>query len=271
MRLRMIEKRYIHTSGGQIHLRLTPHHHLPPLVLLHQTASSSAMYEKLMHCLADHFWLIAPDMSGFGQSDPPTAANPTIPLHATLFWELLDHLNIQKAHLFGHHTGASVAVQMAHDQPQRVNTLALSGPPLLTAAQIEFLEKGLLPIEIDPNGRFLRNTWDRIRKKEPAAPLTLSLRESLLTIQAAENYPAAYRAVFAHPLANQLAALTCPTLLMAGEQDSLIASLEPAASYLPPTIPQQIHRIPQAGSYICDQQPDLVAQILRSFLQAMQT
>ena len=265
MRSKIIEKRYIHTSIGQIHLRLTTNTAAPPLVLLHQTASSSAMYEQLMAHLASRFWLIAPDMAGFGQSDQPPTPDPTIPFHATRFWEVLDQLGVKRAHLFGHHTGASVAVQMTHDRPQQIIRLALSGPPLLSQQQIETLEKGLLPLTIDPDGRFLHDTWQRIRKKEVRAPLSLSLRESMLTIQAGDNYPAAYRAVFTHPLADQLGQLTCPTLLMAGEQDSLIASLEPTKACLPANLPTHFHRIPQAGSYICDQQPELVAAILQSF------
>lgn len=261
----MIEKRYITTTVGQIHLRLTKEPTKPPLILLHQTASSSAMYEKIIDHLHDRFWCIAPDMLGFGQSDTPLHSDPSISLHATTFWELLDTLNIKSCRLFGHHTGASVALQMTHDRPRSVTGLGLSGPPLLSEEQIVALRSGLRPIELNHEGQILIDTWQRLRKKEPKSSLELTLRETLLTLQAGDNYPAAYQAVFDHPFAEQLASLRCPTLLMAGEHDSLYSSLEPACQCLPVGLPHLVKHISQAGSYICDLKPELVSKILYDF------
>lgn len=264
---RSIEKRYINTTTGQIHLRLTGDRTKPPLILLHQTASSSAMFELLMEHLCDSFWCIAPDMAGFGSSDQPICVSPSIQFHAAIFWQICDQLKVYQCHLFGHHTGASVAVQMAHDRPHSVRGLGLSGPPLLSDQQIEALRAGLLPIKTDDGGAFLLDSWRRLRKKEPRATLELTLRETLLTLIAAENYPAAYHAVFNHPFESQLKLISCPTVLMAGEQDSLYTSLDLAKACLPEEIEHEVHHIPNAGSYICDRQPELVANILLKFFK----
>lgn len=257
-----IEKQYIQTSGGQIHVRMTARHDAVPLVLLHQTASSSAMYEAVMPVLANDFWVIAPDTPGFGNSFSPVT-RPSISFYAAVLWEALDGLGISTCHLFGHHTGAAIAVQMAHDAPQRVARLALSGPPLLTDEQVAHLRNGLHQLVLDEDGRFLTKTWQRLRQKSPDALLPLILRETLLTLQAADNYPRAYEAVFAQPLAAQLAGLCCPTLLMAGENDSLRDCLESAYALLPDAV---LHRLPDADGYICDRQPERVASIVRQFL-----
>lgn len=258
----MIEKRYIQTSKGQIHGRMTAQRAGTPVLLLHQTASSSLMYEKLMAELADTFWLLALDTPGFGGSFVPVE-QPTIALYAAAFWEALNELHISTCHLFGHHTGAAIAVQMAHDAPHRVERLILSGPPLLNPAQIDRLRAGLHPIVGDENGHFLGQTWQRLRHKAPDAPLPLILRETLLTLQAGDSYPLAYQAVFDQPFAHQLAALSQPTLLIAGENDSLRSCLEPAHACQPHSI---THLLAGGDSYICDQQPKQVAALLREFL-----
>ena len=66
-----IRRSFVDTSDGQIHYR-----HLgeggKPLLLLHQTSSSSRMYEAIMPALrAGGYWVIAMDTLGFGDSPPP--------------------------------------------------------------------------------------------------------------------------------------------------------------------------------------------------------
>jgi pimeloyl-ACP methyl ester carboxylesterase len=152
---------------------------------------------------------------------------------------------------------------MAHDHPEFVSRLLLSGPPLLTTAQIATLQTTLPVTDLDENGRFLTDLWQRLHKKGPTLQLDLILRETIAALQCRDSYHEAYFAVFAQDLGGQLAALRCPVLLLAGEQDSLIASLEPAAQLVRNG---RLLRIPGAGTYLCDQQPRLVANLVREFL-----
>ena len=51
--------------------------------------------------------------------------------HAADAAALLGHLNVQRAHIAGHSTGAVIALQLAADRPDIVHTLALLEPTLL--------------------------------------------------------------------------------------------------------------------------------------------
>jgi pimeloyl-ACP methyl ester carboxylesterase len=104
--------------------------------------------------------------------------------------------------------------------------------------------------------------WRRVRAKDPSAPLALSQREAVLTLLAGDHYPAAYHAVFAHDFAGQLARVTQPTLVMAGPDDTIFDSLEPAFRAL-----RHGKRcvLPRGGTYVCDREPDLVAAALTDF------
>jgi len=259
----IVTKNYSQHPNGQIHYRMTPRQTVMPLVLLHQTPSSSAMYKALMAELAPDFWCIAPDTPGFGQSDR-LVDGVTIAEYATAVLSLLQSFNVEACYMFGHHTGASIAVQLAHDHPDFVSKLALSGPPLLTDSQIAYLKTTLPENKLDINGRFLTDLWQRLRNKNPNGEIALTLRETITSLQCQDSYQAAYYAVFDQDFAGQLAALTCPVLLMAGEQDSLFASLEPAAKLVRNG---RSHTIPNAGTYICDEQPQIIANLLRDFLQ----
>ncbi len=212
--------------------------------------------------LAADFWCIAPDTPGFGLSDP-LPGEATVVGYATAVANLLHALNINNCAVFGHHTGAAIGVQLAFDKPELITHLALSGPPLLTQAQIAHLKTTLPMMELDVDGRFLTELWQRLRHKNPAAPPELTLRETIAALQCRHSYHEAYHAVFAQEFAAQLAAISCPVLLLAGENDSLLASLEPSANLVQNG---RCHTIPNAGTYICDEQPQVVANLLREFL-----
>lgn len=261
-----IRKEYIDTSFGQIHVRMTARRFgaIVPIVLLHQTASSSAMFEGLMAEMAKECWLIAPDTPGFGASAWPTEP-PTIPLYAQTIHEALMMLGVRECWLFGHHTGAAIAVEIAARFPHLILKLVLSGPPYLDEAQKERLLLDLRTHKIQPDGSHLVGIWENIRALEPEADLQLSQRETLLTLQAGANDAWASLAAIEYDFAGALEHITCPTLVMAGEHDSLRACVEPTVSALPNA---EVRILSDAGSYyICDRQPERVARHIRAFIQ----
>ncbi|MDW8325273.1 MAG: alpha/beta hydrolase [Anaerolineales bacterium] len=253
-----IRRGYADTPWGQVHYRTCGAGR--PLVLLHQTASSSAMYEALMPLLPGR--VLALDTPGFGQSFAPEEPL-TIPFCAKVLRAALQELGVTECDLFGHHTGAAIAVEMAHSAPGFVGRLILSGPPLLSPEQKAMLKAGLKPFVIDEAGAHLTAVWERLRRRDPALPLEIVHRETLLTLTAGARALETYEAVFAQDFAGQLAALEIPVLVMAGEHDSLRASLEPAYALLRHG---QRRVIPGGTTYVCDRQPQAVAEIIREFL-----
>ncbi|MFN8433439.1 MAG: alpha/beta hydrolase [Anaerolineales bacterium] len=257
----IIRKGYVDTPHGQIHFRQLKKVDGVPLVLLHQTASSGMMFEQMMTLLSDSFHTIAPDNPGFGASFLPpslfTVHYLSDSLHAAL-----TNLGVESCYVFGHHSGSAIAVQMAHDHPGFIKKMILSGAPLLSEAQINGLKASLKPFAIAEDGSHLTQVWERIRKRDLTLPLETVHREVLLTQSAREAAQGAYQAVFEQPFAEQLSALEIPILVMAGEHDTLWASLEPAFSILKNGA---MKVIPNQGPYICDQNPQAVADIIKEF------
>lgn len=255
----MIRKGYIETSFGLIHYRAAGNSNNPNVLLLHQTASSSVMYEKMMNLLTDKFYLFAPDTLGFGASDfPQTTAKMQI--YADSLREAWEKFGLVSPFVFGHHTGASIAVQMEFDRPF-ARKMFLSGPPYLTQEQKDAFKKGIQAIVIEADGSHLLKLWERLRAKDENANMQLTHREFLLNLYAGERYHEAYLAVFNHDFEMQLASLDCPILVTAGDEDTLKNSLEPAFKVLKNG---EMRRL-IGNTYICDQSPDVMAGLMTEF------
>ncbi len=259
----IIRKGYADTPNGQIHFRQLNKVGGVPLVLFHQTASSSLMFEPIMTLLADSFHTIALDTPGFGASFP-TPSLFTVQYLSDSLHAALTTLGVESCFVFGHHTGSAIAVQMAFDHPNFIQRAVLSGPPLLSVDQVNGLRAGLKEIRIADDGQHLVQVWDRIRKRDSALALEIVHREVLLTQSAREAAQGAYQAVFDQPFGEQLSSLEIPILVMSGEKDTLRASLEPAFTLLKNG---EMKIIPNEGPYICDQNPQAVADVIQNFIE----
>ncbi len=93
--------------------------------------------------LADRYRIVVYHKRGWmGSSRAPGPV--TVAQHAEDAAALLDHLDIPRAHIAGHSSGATVALQLALDRPERVHSLVLLEPSLLSvpAAQAFFAKAG---------------------------------------------------------------------------------------------------------------------------------
>ena len=255
----MIRKGDIDCSFGQIHYRTAGNESMPHLLLLHQTASSSAMYERIINLIADEFYIFAPDTPGFGGSD--NRGEPaTMEFYAAVLREAADRFGLREPFVFGHHTGASIAVEMEFQKPF-ARKMFLSGPPYLTVEQKTAFKAGIKPIVLTHDGEHIQKVWQRILKKDASIALDLAHREFVLNMTAGARYHEAYFAVFDHDFETRLAALDCPILVVAGDNDTLKDALEPAFKALRNGKMQRI----EGNTFVCDQSSEVMADLMREF------
>jgi len=126
-----MRKRYVDTRHGQIHVREAGEGGRA-LLLVHWTPLSGRMYEGVSPALAAAgHRVVAPDLLGYGRSDP-RPADWTVEGWADSFAEVLDALGVERAHVLGGHNGASVAVELALRHGDRIDRLVLDGCAILT-------------------------------------------------------------------------------------------------------------------------------------------
>ena len=96
----------------------------PIVLLLHGSPVAAVTLEPLAKELQDGHRLILPDLPGFGGSTL-RIADYSARSYAHYALELLDHLQVESAHVFAYSMGGAVALQMADLAPRRVESLML--------------------------------------------------------------------------------------------------------------------------------------------------
>ena len=103
----------------------------PPVLLLHCTLAHGGAWKRVARHLSDRFRLIAPDMVAHGQGPP---GDRTRDFHDQTTEHAAGFLPEAPTHLVGHSFGATVALRMAIEAPDRVASLTLFEPVLFAAA-----------------------------------------------------------------------------------------------------------------------------------------
>lgn len=98
----------------------------PDLVMVHGLLANLAFwYLSVLAELSRAFRVTVYDLRGHGYSEMPPSGYTPAALAGDL-GALLDHLQVQRAHVVGHSFGGSVALHFAAEHPQRVSSLVLA-------------------------------------------------------------------------------------------------------------------------------------------------
>ena len=102
----------------------------PTVLCLHGLGGTKASFMPNVRGLADEYRVIAADLPGFGDSDKPITAAYDAPYFARTVIDLMDALEIERAHLIGNSMGGRVAIEVALIEPERVEKIVLLSPAL---------------------------------------------------------------------------------------------------------------------------------------------
>jgi len=150
----------------QIHFDLFGESADPPLLLVHGIGADREMWRPQMNSLpAAGFRLIIPDLRGHGLSDIP--ADFEIADCARDLKELLDHLQVQQAHLVGVSMGGMVVQRFALDYPDQSRSLVIVDSLSGITRPVERFNGSLaaLLLKILPTGfqaRLISSTYQRM-------------------------------------------------------------------------------------------------------------
>ena len=107
------------TSFGRIHLRQAGNPALPPLLLLHSNGRSAYEFDALAAELTDHFYVLACDLPGQGDSDPLCRHFSTSD-YGRIVVELCEALFTAKPVVAGSSIGALLALVTGAEHPGAV-------------------------------------------------------------------------------------------------------------------------------------------------------
>lgn len=109
-------------TGGSIAYTLAGHG--PALLLIHGLGGSRKTWRHMIEVLSQTHTVIAPDLPGHGDSDPP-AGDYSLGAHACALRDLMMSLGYRRFSIAGHSLGGGVALQTAYQFPERIDRLLL--------------------------------------------------------------------------------------------------------------------------------------------------
>lgn len=258
-----IHRGYADCRDGQIHYRRAGVDGAPMVAFFHKTASSGAMFERVMRRLSDGFDLIAFDTPGFGYSYDPGEI-PGVGYYTDRLMEALDGLGVDDFHACGHHTGACIAVEIPVRYPGRAQTLTMIGPVEASAEQrAEFGKHFSALFAPNTDGAYLLDAWRYLADIGADGTVELHHRELVDHLRAWQALTVAFNAVWDQDFSSFHQKVKCPMLHMCSKDDVVWPFYERARK----ARPDADAAVVEGADFQCDRDPDGVAGALRRFLE----
>ena len=253
---------------NEINIAYTDEGQGTPLVFLHAFPLSKVMWKPQVHALMDSYRVITLDLPGHGESDA-LLWNFTLDDYAKDVIGLLDHLNIGEAVFIGLSMGGYTLFSLYRNFPDRVKAMVLAD----TRAQADNQE-----------GKAGRRAMAQLAHKKGAsaiadvmlpkllAPLTAQRRpdivdqvRTMILHTPTEGIIVDLMVMAARPDSTDLLSkITCPTLIMVGEDD--VATPIAESHYMADRIASStLVTIPGAGHLSNFEHPAAFNQSLQNF------
>lgn len=229
-----------------------------PIVLLHGAASTRKMWVPQMEALSDEFRVIAVDLPGHG-----TLREQPFRLEAAVqaVMASLRHQTKDRALMVGLSLGGYVAMAYAHEHPQEIAGLVLSGCCIDYRGAIGLLSwlDSSIVTTLFSEDRLTRMQAKALRSRFPEALVEPQLEAGFSWKVA----PRVYREMASHDFPAMLRTFPGPVLIVNGENDKPNRKRE--AALLRAAQDGQIQIIKHAG-HLCNlEQPEAFTHQVRTF------
>jgi pimeloyl-ACP methyl ester carboxylesterase len=245
-----VRRGFADVPGGQVHYREVGRGLDRPLVLIHASPGSSLMLAPLLAALGRDRHAIATDTAGNGDSVVELPEAPDIGTFARHHLAALTALGIERFDLYGTHTGASIAAEIALAAPGRVRRLILDGVGMYTAEeQAEMLARYAPEMRPDLQAQHLMWAWHFVRdtyvfwpwyrtdvahRRPLGLPSAEVLHEKVVEVlKALTSYHKSYRAAIAYDKRARFPLLRVPTLATCARTDMLARMFDEFAALIP--------------------------------------
>ena len=239
-----------------------------PLVLLHGFPLNAGLWQDQKSQLSEHCRVITPDLRGHGQS-PVTTGTYEMELLARDVFALLDSLNIKKAAIMGHSMGGYVALAGFRLAPERFLALGLIASQ--AAADTEEGRQGRFKMaeKVAAEGSVFvaRALIPKLfAPRLPAdAPIVEQVRQMMLN-SAVDGIVGSLKGMAGRSDSGPLLAkVNIPTLIIAGNEDQIIAPAK-AQAMASSIRGATLATIENAGHMPMLEQPQATTAAIRKFM-----
>ena len=200
-----------------------------PLVLIHGAQSDRSIFAGLLPTFTDQFRVLTFDQRGSGQSEKPDMEY-TIALLADDTAALMEQVGFDSAHIIGVSMGGMIAQEFALRHPAKVRSLVLGcttpGSPQAVPLDGEGIASAYSTQDMsaEERGRALAQaafTKGYIEAHPEVITAMIEARRSRPIDSVGFGHR--MKAAFSHDTYDRLPDISCPTLVITGKQDALIA------------------------------------------------
>lgn len=236
------------------------------IVFTHGNSLFHGQWQPQVDEFAKTHRVIVWDVRGHGKSTlPPGEVDPESFSRDLI--GLLDALKIKTAVLCGLSMGGHISLQAAVRYPERVRALVLIGAPFTNS--FNWFEKltvpiNLLSVRLMPLEMTAKLTADAVSKITPA---TRSVVEQGFGFMTHEQFLRQWAGNLRLETKHDLHKVQCPTLILHGEKDALVARQQKALAE--GIAGAQLRTIPGAGHLTNLDNPQAVNEYMRAFLRQL--
>ncbi len=254
----------------------------PAVLLIHGIAGSSRTWEQVLPLLARDHTVVAPDLTGHGESDKPPS-DYSLGAQASGLRDLLTILKIERATVVGQSFGGGVAMQFAYQYPGHCERLVLVGSGglgrevnwvlrLLTVPGVELVLPILFPSFAPKWGDGVFECLDRRQIRWPRG---VEMWRAYASLTSSENRKAFIRTVrgVIDPGGQSVSAVDklylaarTPTLIIWGDQDRIIPVSHAYAAH-DALEGSRLEIMEGAGHFPHVEQPVRFAEIVSDFIR----
>jgi pimeloyl-ACP methyl ester carboxylesterase len=263
-----VRRGYFECRFGQLHV----HNAIPPgggfdegtsLICLHPSPVSGRIFSQFLPVMGRDRSVYAPDLPGFGESDPPSG-RPSIADYAAAIGDFFDTMRFRQVDVLGFQGGSLIAAELAIARPKQVRRLVLVSVPVLSEAEREEFRRAPWPLPPSQDGSHLLMEWRRTLEPYGAnVSLELAARSFADKLH---NGPHAWwglNAVVQYVPRERIPLITQPTTVLR-PRDEFWEATARVRDLLPRG---RIVELPDHGHAIFEAAPEAVAGALTDFLR----
>ena len=158
-----VRRGYFECRYGQLHV----HNSIPPgggfeeatpLLCLHDWPGSGRVFARFLVLAGRDRSAYAPDLPGFGESDPPGPV-PAIADYAAAIGDFLESMHLRQVDVLGQRAGTLIATELAVTRPEQIGRMVMVSAPLLSEAERQAAGQGVVPAAAE--GALRPPDWQR--------------------------------------------------------------------------------------------------------------
>jgi pimeloyl-ACP methyl ester carboxylesterase len=186
----------------------------PPVVILHGWGIDGSNFYTLAELLSKHFYIMVPDLPGFGQSAEPQSPW-AVSDYAKTILSFLSEQNIRSTSLIGHSFGGQTAIVMAAMAPNRITNLIITGASGVEAPNLKRSTKRTIYLVASKILKWftfipaIQKLKDRFYKNRDYNKVTGVMRQTFKKVIKERQNKACKK-------------IECPTYLLWGNNDQLV-------------------------------------------------